>query len=372
MNIRNKIQDIQNKTKNYLYEPPEEIDINEIKPNFTNITNFRYINVLGHGSFGHVLQSIYTENNIETIYAIKVLAKENIKNIKHLTEEVYILKLLKHPFIIKLEGTFQTEHQICMVFEPLMYGDLCTLIYHNDELPFFPFDIIMFYLSTLVIALDYIHSKGVIYRDLKPENIMLNEKGYMKIIDMGLAKRIRYVNEYINNGETIKQIIDEKTYTICGTPEYLSPEIILNIGYDKSTDIWSLGVLLYELFTKKLPFSGENNMTLLFTNIVKTMRTDFVLPNNVKDIIKNENMENLLVRLLNGHKDKRIGVKDGTISIFNHELFSDYKDTIDNIKNLTYIPSYIPQKMDDNTYEPISSMPTVKKYKGDNSLFANF
>jgi len=288
-------------------------------------------------------------------------------------EEVHILKLLKHPFIIKLSGTYQTADQLCMVFEPLMCGDLCTLIYHNDELPSIPFDLIMFYLSALVIALDYCHNKGVIYRDLKPENIMLDEKGYLKLVDMGLAKRIRYVNEYTaENGEVIKQIVDEKTYTLCGTPEYLSPEILLNIGYDKSTDIWSLGILLYELFMKKMPFSGENNMTLLFTNIVKTMRSEYVLPDDVKITIKNELMESLLLGLLTSKRENRIGAKDGTISIFNHDLFSNYKETINEITNLTYIPCYIPKKLEEDMYEPISSIPNVQTYKGDNSLFADF
>lgn len=329
--------------------------------------------MLGAGSFGHVIQSVYTDNNVETTYAVKVLAKVKVKSINHLMEEVHIFKLLKHPFIIKLAGTYQTIHQVCMVFEPLMCGDLRTLIYHNDELPSVPFDLIMFYLSALVIALDYCHNKGVIYRDLKPENIMLDEKGYLKLVDMGLAKRIRYVNEYTaENGEVIKQIVDEKTYTLCGTPEYLSPEILLNIGYDKSTDIWSLGILLYELFMKKMPFSGENNMTLLFTNIVKTMRSEYVLPDDVKITIKNELMESLLLGLLTGKRENRIGSKDGTISIFNHDLFSNYKETINEITNLIYIPCYIPKKLEEDMYEPISSIPNVPLYKGDNSLFADF
>jgi serine/threonine protein kinase len=343
------------------------------------MNKIRHINVLGSGSFGNVIQSIYTDNNIDTTYAIKVLAKAKVKNIEHLMEEVDILRLLKHPFIIKLAGTFQTAHQLCMVFEPLMCGDLCTLLYYNDELPKLPFDLIMFYLSTIVIALDYCHNKGVIYRDLKPENIMVDEKGYLKLVDMGLAKRIRHVNEYTTeNGEVIRQMVDEKTYTLCGTPEYLSPEILMNLGYDKSTDIWSLGVLLYEFFMKEMPFYGgdnsilETNINLLFTNIVKTMRKEFVLKDEAKLMIQNEHMENLIVGLLAGKRENRIGVKEGTISIFNHELFANYKDTINSITNLTYIPPYIPKRMDDDMYEPISSIPNVQLYKGDNSRFADF
>ncbi len=251
-----------------------------------------------------------------------------------------------------------------------------------NELPTLPFELILFYLSSLVIVLDYIHDKGVLYRDLKPENIMLDEKGYIKIIDMGLAKRIRYINEYTSvNGEVIKQIVDQKTYTLCGTPEYLSPEILMNIGYDKSTDIWSLGILLYELFMKKLPFTSnntgdtntfENNITLLFTNIVNVYRKGFTLTDDVKQVIQNESMEKLIIELLNGHRDKRIGVKERTLSIFNHELFSNYKDMINDITNRTYIPCYIPNKLNDDMYESLAILPKIKPFKGDNSLFDNF
>jgi hypothetical protein len=381
MNMINKIKNIQTQTKHYLYEEPvtiEEDTESDQKPLFDN-NQFQHVNVLGTGAFGHVLQSIHKTNTTETTYALKVLSKESIKKVEHLMEEVYILKLLKHPFIIKLEGTFQTAHHVCMVFELLLYGDLCTMIYDINDLPTLPFDLILFYLSSLVIVLDFIHDKGILYRDLKPENIMLDEKGYIKIIDMGLAKRIRYVNEYTSvNGEVIKQMVDQKTYTLCGTPEYLSPEILLNIGYDKSTDIWSLGVLLYELFMKKMPFTGEknttleNNITLLFTNIVNVYRKGFTITDDVKQVIQNDSMEKLIIELLNGNRDKRIGVKERTLSIFNHELFSNYKDMINDVANQKYIPSYIPNKLNDDMYESLTTLPKIKPFKGDNSLFADF
>lgn len=377
MNIKEKIKTIQIQTKNYLYE--EENAINEPTKIFQN-DQFRYINVLGTGAFGYVLQTIYSENETETIYALKVLAKASIKTVDHIIEEVRILKILHHcPFIIKLEGTFQTPNQLCMVFEPMLCGDLCTILYDIIDLPTLPFELVLFYLSSFIIALDYIHKKGIIYRDLKPENIMLDEKGYIKLVDMGLAKRIRYINEYTSdNGMVVKQTVDEKTYTLCGTPEYLSPEILLNIGYDKSTDIWSLGVVLYELFMKSTPFSVqnnntmENNMTKLFTNIVKTMRQEFILTDEVKKVIQNEQMECLLLRLLSGNRDKRIGVKEATIDILKHELFANHTDMINTISNFSYKPSYIPKKLDDEMYEPLTTLPAIKPYKGDNALFANF
>lgn len=369
MNIKNKIQNIQIQTKHYLYE---DTAVTEQMPKFDS-SQFFHINVLGTGSFGYVVQSKYIDDNKETTYALKILAKDSIKKVEHIIEEIYILKILKHPFIIKLEGTFQTSDQLCMVFELLLYGDLYKVVYDIVELPTLPFDLVLFYFSSLVIVLDYIHNKGIIHRDLKPENIMLDEKGYIKLVDMGLSKRIRYVNEYTKeNGEVVKQMVDEKTYTLCGTPEYLSPEILISTGYDKSTDIWSLGILTYELFMKKMPFKSNNDMILLFTNIVNVYRKGFNLTDDVKKIIQNENMEDLLVELLNGHRDKRIGVKEGTLTIFNHKLFTEYKNIINDITNRTYIPSYIPNKLEENVYEQLTTLPNIKPFKGDNSLFINF
>lgn len=111
-----------------------------------------------------------------------------------------------------------------------------------------------FYAAEIILALEYLHSKGIIYRDLKPENILIGADGHIKIADFGLSK------QGIEDGA--------KTYTFCGTPEYLAPEILQAKGHDKAVDYWSLGALIYEMLTGAPPFYSRDKQQM-FRNILE-------------------------------------------------------------------------------------------------------
>lgn len=131
-----------------------------------------------------------------------------------------------------------------------------------------------FYAASILSALAHIHDKGVAYRDIKPENIMLDERGYIKVIDFGFAKKVPYAKKLLVTGK-IKTFT--KTYTLCGTPEYLSPEMVFNLGHDHATDIWSAGVLIYEMLLSSTPFASKksDNTTEVFTNIALVKKNGF-------------------------------------------------------------------------------------------------
>ncbi len=236
-------------------------------------TKFKMKYILGSGSFGVVTLAEYRldKNQPAVLYALKSLSKLAVietGQLRHVLDERKILASMDSPFILKLFGTYQTPHQLVMVTEPLNCGDLWSVVYETP--PYcdncgIPFSLCQFYTTNLILGLSHIHEKGVIFRDLKPENIMLDERGYLRIIDFGFSKKVPYT-KVDANGE-VK--VYAKTYTLCGTPEYLSPELIFNLGHNHASDIWALGVIIYEMLMAVTPFAPKrpDNVTELFTNI---------------------------------------------------------------------------------------------------------
>ena len=236
-------------------------------------SSFEFKYVLGSGSFGTVVYSeAKEEDGMTHAYALKIFNKVDIietGQVKHVTDERRLLALMNSIFILKLYGTYQTPNQIVMVTESLLNGDMWSVIY---EPPFervgLPRELVVFYIASIVLALAHIHERGLAYRDLKPENIMLDGKGYIRVIDFGFCKAIPYTKQD-SHGE-IK--VYAKSYTLCGTPEYLAPEFVFNLGHDFSADLWALGITLYEMFLGATPFAPKkpDNITELFNNIAIT------------------------------------------------------------------------------------------------------
>lgn len=184
-------------------------------------TKFKLKYVLGSGSFGIVTLAEYRDGSgpAET-FALKSLSKVAVietGQLRHVLDERKLLSLMSNKFIMRLFGTYQTPHQLVMVSEPLNCGDLWCVIYETmpySENQGLSIALAKVYVAILVLGLAHIHEKGIVYRDLKPENIMLDEKGYLRIIDFGFAKRVPYT-KVDSRGELR---VHAKTYTLCGTP----------------------------------------------------------------------------------------------------------------------------------------------------------
>jgi len=190
-------------------------------------------------------------------YAMKILKKNEIiktKQVDHVISENSILVEIDHPFLVRFgntsgwtEGIF-SGFQISLLPHGLHSGRRTVHLSQNGgptrcravQVRFFHF---RFYAAQVAIMFEYMHSKNIIYRDLKPENILIDEEGYLKLTDFGFAK-----------------FCEGKTYTLCGTPEYLAPEVLLNKGHSKPVDWWTLGILTYEMVAGIDPFNADDPM----------------------------------------------------------------------------------------------------------------
>jgi len=174
---------------------------------FINISLIRIL-----GSFAKVRLARHKTSN--KIFAVKMLKKAEVLRLKqadHVVSELTILRTLNHPFIVEIKGYLNTNPKyLYFVLEYVAGGELFTLLRNSVN---FPEDQCKFYAAQIVTIFEYLHCKHIIYRDLKPENVLIQTNGYIKLTDFGFSK-----------------VIEGKTYTLCGTPEYLAPEIIMNKG----------------------------------------------------------------------------------------------------------------------------------------------
>ncbi|CAB1338091.1 unnamed protein product [Coregonus sp. 'balchen'] len=214
-------------------------------------------------------------------------------------------------------GFGRVELYLYMLMEACLGGELWTILRDRGS---FEDSTTRFYTACVVEAFAYLHSKGIIYRDLKPENLILDHRGYAKLVDFGFAKKIGF---------------GKKTWTFCGTPEYVAPEIILNKGHDISADYWSLGILMYELLTGSPPFSGPDPMKTY--NIILRGIDMIEFP---KKITKNS--ANLIKKLCRDNPSERLGnLKNGVKDIQKHKWFEGFN--WEGLRKGTLTPPIIPE-----------------------------
>ena len=322
--------------------------------------NFKMLSLLGSGSFGSVFLAEYAENNNH--YAIKKLPKSKIdkSQVGQIMDEKKILEQMNYPFVLQLYGTFQTDDELCFVTEVVDCGDLFSAIYYGDER--LSNESCVFYGACVTMGLEYIHQKNIVFRDLKPENIMIDSQGYPKIIDFGLAKQLPFTK--MNDGKIITY---NKCRTLCGTPEYVSPEIILNREYDRAVDLWALGVMIYEMLFRRTPFvddTNEKDITKIFTNIVYSGKNGIVISNKIdKRTDGTANARNLVTQLLNGDETKR----KGTASIIKHPYFAT--QNVDDLYNRIVIAPIIQPQFE---MMDISLAKPVARFVGDQKIFIEF
>lgn len=279
--------------------------------NDLTMEKFRIISVIGRGFYGKVM--LVSKISSNEIFAIKSIHKSRLiqsDKVHTVIAERNILTKAAHPFIVSLKFAFQTPSKFYLGLEYAPGGEL---FFHMQKRGAFPMDDLRIYLAEIALALNHLHSIGVVYRDLKPENILLSAQGHIKLTDFGLAKDLYN---------------DELTSTFCGTSEYLAPEIIRHEKYGVEVDWWSLGVLTYELLFNKTPFCHPNK-SRLFQNILEK---DVPFPTGVQPSIIE-----LINGLLQKDKRKRLTFKQlQSLEFFKGLNFTD-------VLNLKVQPSFVPK-----------------------------
>eukprot|EP01017_Pseudomicrothorax_dubius_P002396 TRINITY_DN10054_c0_g10_i2.p1 TRINITY_DN10054_c0_g10~~TRINITY_DN10054_c0_g10_i2.p1 ORF type:complete len:386 (+),score=80.88 TRINITY_DN10054_c0_g10_i2:65-1222(+) len=263
------------------------------------LDSFLMLKVLGKGSYAKVV--LVKKKDSGELFAMKVLRKdtaEKRRQVEHIKTERNVLVGASHPFIIRLAYAFQNERKLFFVMEYCPGGELFYLL---QKKKMFNEEQVKFYAGQIALALQHLHENNIIYRDLKPENVLIDTQGYIRITDFGLSKEGVYGS---NKGAN----------TICGTPEYLAPEMLLKKGHGKAVDWWTFGAIVYEMVTGLPPFYTSNREEL-FRRIVHEA---LPIPKYLS-----ENLKSLFHGVFQKNPEKRLGSgPDGALEIVKHPWFS--------------------------------------------------
>lgn len=304
-----------NNLKEFLNKEKQEIDARlrrRVKYN-VKFDDFEMKQVLGSGSFGRVVLAKHKASN--RVYAIKLLIKKHVvksKQIQHTLNEKVVLESLNFPFVVHLECFFQDNSHLYFTLPLISGGELFT---HLRKFGRFEETLARFYGAQVLLGIEYLHYLDLVYRDLKPENLLIDSQGYVKITDFGFCKQVR-----------------GRTWTLCGTPEYLAPEVILSRGYGKSVDWWSFGVLLYEMCAGIPPFYAKDHLKLY----EKIVQGKFKISSHFSP-----ELAELVSHILQVDLSKRYGnLKGGINEIKEHSWFKNV-NWLD-LLNYREVPQFVP------------------------------
>ncbi|KAL4773590.1 kinase-like domain-containing protein [Aspergillus nidulans var. acristatus] len=283
-------------------ERPEEKQLG-ISTRQLSIRDFVLLKTLGTGTFARVWLARLRDDKTkpEKVYALKILRKADViklKQVEHVRNERKTLADVSgHPFITTLVASFSDSQSLYMLLDYCPGGEIFSYLRRARR---FNENTSKFYAAEITMTIEFLHdAEGVVYRDLKPENILLDADGHIKLVDFGFAK----------------QIGDRETYTLCGTPEYLAPEVIHNSGHGLAVDWWALGILIYEFLVGQPPFWDQNPMRIYEQIVEGHIR----YPSNMSPAA-----QNIISLLCKTNPAERLGhISGGSARVRTHPFFAD-------------------------------------------------
>uniref|UniRef100_A0A8D0DD00 non-specific serine/threonine protein kinase n=1 Tax=Sander lucioperca TaxID=283035 RepID=A0A8D0DD00_SANLU len=264
--------------------------------------DFENIKLISNGAYGAVFLVRHKETRQR--FAMKKINKQNLilrNQIQQAFVERDILTFAENPFVVSMFCSFETRRHLCMVMEYVEGGDCATLLKHIGALPV---DMAQMYFAETVLALEYLHNYGIVHRDLKPDNLLITSMGHIKLTDFGLSKiGLMSLTTNLYEGHIEKDTREFLDKQVCGTPEYIAPEVILRQGYGKPVDWWAMGVILYEFLVGCAPFFGDTPEELfgqVISDEIIWPEEDEALPQEAQDLITKLLRQNPLERLGTG------------------------------------------------------------------------
>ncbi|CAN6289541.1 unnamed protein product [Urochloa humidicola] len=285
------------KEKSINQGPLSDDELDDVKKNGgVGLDDFEVLKLVGQGAFGKVYQ--VRKKGTSEIYAMKVMRKDKVVEKNHaeyMKAERDILTKVDHPFVVQLRYSFQTKYRLYLVLDFINGGHLFFQLYQQG---LFREELARIYTAEIVSAVAHLHANGIMHRDLKPENILLDADGHAMLTDFGVAK------EFDEN---------TRSNSMCGTVEYMAPEIVQGRGHDKAADWWSVGILLFEMLTGKPPFVGGNRDKIQQKIVKEKIKLPTYLSSEVHSLLKG---------LLHKEAGRRLGSgPGGSDEIKNHKWF---------------------------------------------------
>ncbi|CAD8182627.1 unnamed protein product [Paramecium octaurelia] len=297
--------------------------VESLPPEIVGRQHFKFLYVIGKGGFGRVWKAEMKKN--KKMYALKEMAKAKIiqkRSVNSVLNEKYLLEHLHHPFLVNMSYAFQDRENLYLIIDLLTGGDLR---FHLGKMRRFSEAQTKFFVACILLSLTYLHQHGIIHRDLKPENLVLEEDGYMRLTDLGIAR----INKGNNAGDT------------SGTPGYMAPEVMCRMDHSIVADYYALGVITYELMLGRRPYNGRTRQDIreqILAKQVQVRREE--MPN-----YWSESAMDFVNTLIQRKPERRLGA-NGIEEILHHPWLKGFPWDDLLKKKLTAL--YIPGAVDNN------------------------